>query len=195
MLTKILRIASVALLVAVFVPGANAQPASLLQEHFESPFPPPGWSMTIETGQNQWRRNDFWGRPNYADGGYCADNDDAATSPGAARVVNNALESPTFDASGYQTVWLAYNVDWYPVQYAVGRVDVYNGSSWIPVINHGSSRKTTRDSINISAHVAGKTNGRVRFLYNELTGGVKSYWYEVDAVNVWAPIHLCRLIW
>jgi hypothetical protein len=77
-------------------------------------------------------------------------------------------------------------VDWYPQGLGmVGRVEIYNGSSWIPVMSMPMGRKTTRDSINISTHVAGVMNARVRFLYTELTGGVKSNWYEVDDVNVW----------
>jgi len=173
---------------AVLTSSLNAQPASLLSEGFEGPFPPGGWSTSTSIGQNQWFRNDYWGRPNYTPGGngYCADNDDDGAGPGAARVGNNILQSSMFDASGYNIIWLAYDVDWYPVgEYMMGQVQVYNGSSWIMVMGHPQSRKTTRDSINISTHVAGVTNARVRFLYSEFSGNVKSNWYEVDDVNVW----------
>ncbi|TKJ42788.1 hypothetical protein CEE36_06810 [candidate division TA06 bacterium B3_TA06] len=173
---------------AVLTSSLNAQPTSLLSEGFEGPFPPGGWSTSTSIGQNQWFRNDYWGRPNYTPGGngYCADNDDAGAGPGAARVGNNILQSSMFDASGYNIIWLAYDVDWYPVgEDMMGRVEVYNGSSWIIVMNHPMSRKTTRDSINISDKVGAAMNARVRFLYSEMTGGVKSNWYEVDDVNVW----------
>ncbi|MCK4334529.1 T9SS type A sorting domain-containing protein [candidate division WOR-3 bacterium] len=172
---------------AILASSLNAQPACLLSEGFEGPFPPGGWSTSTSLGQNQWFRNDYWGRPNYTGGsGYCADNDDDGAGPGAARVGNNILQSPTFDASGYNIIWLAYNVDWYPVgEGMTGQVYVYNGSSWIMVMGHPQSRKTTRDSINISTRVAGVANARVRFTYSEFTGGVKSNWYEVDNVNVW----------
>lgn len=166
-----------------------AQPVGLLSEEFEGGFPPAGWSTSCAVGQNQWLRNDAWGRPNYTPGanGYCADNDDDGAGPGAARVGDNTLQSPTFDASGYQTVWLAYDVDWYPVgEYMAGRVDVYNGTSWFPVKSFISGdRYTAHDSVNISMRVAGVANARVRFHYTEVTGGVKSNWYEVDDVKVW----------
>ena len=173
---------------AVLTSSLNAQPTSLLSEWFEGPFPPGGWATYTSIGQNQWFRNDYWGRPNYTGGsGYCADNDDAGAGPGAARVGGNILQSPTFDASGYNIIWLAYDVDWYPVsEYMMGLVEVYNGSSWIMVMSPPSmGRKTTRDSINISDKVGAAMNARVRFTYTEVTGGVKSNWYEVDDVNVW----------
>ncbi|MEA3311368.1 MAG: T9SS type A sorting domain-containing protein [candidate division WOR-3 bacterium] len=189
MAKKALSIPVAMVMFAALTLSLNAQPVSLLSEEFEESFPPAGWSTSTSIGQNQWLRNDYWGRPNYTPGGngYCADNDDDGAGPGAARVGNNILQSPTFDASGYQTIWLAYDVDWYPQGLGMlGRVEVYNGSSWIPVMSHPMmGRKTTRDSINISTHVAGVMNARVRFLYTELTGGVKSNWYEVDDVNVW----------
>jgi hypothetical protein len=173
---------------AVLTSSLNAQPVSLLSENFEGSFPPPGWSIYTSQGQNQWFRNDYWARPNYTGGGgYCADNDDDGAGPGAARVQDNTLQSTVFDASGYTVVWLAYNVDWYPFGLGMmGRVDVYNGTSWSLVRSLlAGNRYNARDSINISTKVAGVANARVRFLYTEVTGGVKSNWYEVDRVNVW----------
>jgi hypothetical protein len=172
--------------VALFV-SLTAQ-TSLLTEQFEGAFPPPGWSTSQTQGNDKWNSNTFYGRPNYTPGanGQCADNDDESP-PNNSRTGNNRLISPTFDATYYDIVWLAYDVDWYPVGTQLsGTVEVYNGASWVMVMNHGFSRKTVRDSINISTHVAGKATGRVRFVYNETSGGVNSKWYEVDDVNVWA---------
>ncbi len=166
----------------------SAQPVPLLMEDFEGTFPPAGWSVYASGGQNQWYRNDFWGRANFTPGsnGFCADNDDAGAGPGAARTVNNCLQSATFDASNYTVVWLAWDVDWYPVGSALqGKVEVYDGSGWYAVMSYALMHLTQRDSINISSLVAGKAGGRVRFLYTELSGGVKSNWYEVDDVRVW----------
>jgi hypothetical protein len=159
---------------------------SLLSEDFEDSFLPEGWDTSQTTGLNQWYRNDYWERDNFTPGedGYCADNDDDAALP--ARTGNNALISPVFDASEYSTVWLAYDVDWYPVDDNLeGRVDVFNGSSWDSVMIHPPTRKTERDSIHISDEVAGVSNARIRFVYHETSGGVISKWYQVDDVAVW----------
>jgi hypothetical protein len=159
---------------------------SLLSEDFEDSFLPEGWDTSQTTGLNQWFRNDYWERDNFTLGedGYCADNDDNAALP--SRAGNNALISPAFDASEYTTVWLAYDVDWYPADDNLeGRVDVYDGSSWVTVMTHPETRKTERDSIHVSDEVAGVSNAQIRFVYHETSGGVKSKWYQVDDVAVW----------
>ena len=159
---------------------------SLLSEDFEDSFLPEGWDTSRTAGLNQWFRNDHWERANFTLGedGYCADNDDDAALP--SRAGNNALISPVFDASEYTTLWLAYDVDWYPVgDNLEGRVDVYDGSSWVTVMIHPSTHKTERDSIHISDEVAGVSNAQIRFVYHEISGGVNSKWYEVDDIAVW----------
>lgn len=174
--------------VSLAVVSSQAQPITLLMENFEGTFPPAGWSAYASGGQNQWYRNDFWGRANFTPGGngYCADNDDAGAGPGAARVTDNCLQSATFDASGYTVVWCAWDVDWYPSGSALqGRVQVFDGTGWFNVMSYPLTHLTQRDSVNISSLVAGKAGGRVRFLYTELSGGVKSNWYEIDDVRVW----------
>lgn len=197
LMLKINSLKKIITIVAVLLPlGAilNAQPVPLLTEGFEGSFPPAGWSTSQTQGNNQWNRNDFYSRPNYTPGatGYCADNDDDANS-NQSRVGNNALTSKTFDATAFQVVCLAWDVDWYPKPGLVelqAMVQVTNGSGgWVTVKSYiPGSRVTTRDSVNISAQAAGKANNQVRFVYNELSGGIKSYWYEIDDVSVWGSM-------
>lgn len=188
---KVLWGTIISLVVLLFsVTMINGQIVPLLNEGFESTFPPAGWSTSQTNGNNQWKRNDSYSRGNYTPGGngYCADNDDDQNANNS-RAGNNALTSPPFDATNFQTVWAAWDVDWYPkpgLTDLQGRVEAYNGTSWVTISSYMPNvRVTTRDSVNITAHAAGKTTGRIRFVYNELSGGVKSYWFEVDDVAVW----------
>ncbi len=172
----------------------NAQVVPLLNEGFEGSFPPAGWSTSQTNGNNQWYRNDFYSRANFTPGGngFCADNDDDGNQNNS-RAGNNTLTSKAFDATNYQVVWFAWDVDWYPKPNLVelqASVQASNGAgSWTTVKAYmPGSRVTQRDSVNITAQAAGKANCQVRFVYNELSGGVKSYWYEVDDVNVWGSV-------
>ncbi len=66
-----------------------------LTEDFESDFPPAGWSVEDLGGDCVWRRNDEYGRPNYAGGdGFSAAADSDAC--GSGTTMDTALVSPTF---------------------------------------------------------------------------------------------------
>lgn len=184
--------AKVIIISIVFLIGVGAVFAqtTLLHEEFEAAFPPAGWSTGNDgQGDNQWASNTSYGRPNYTPGGNgkCADNDDAAAGNNS-RCGDNWLSTSAIDATYYGIVWVAFDLDWYPGPGETAlqaKVEVFNGTSWSLIKSYPLFRTTTRDSINISTHVANKSTGKVRWLYNETSGGVTSNWFEIDDVDVW----------
>ncbi|TKJ42787.1 hypothetical protein CEE36_06805 [candidate division TA06 bacterium B3_TA06] len=163
-------------------------PGVYLTEDFEGSFPPAGWSTTTESGSNQWFRNDYWSRPNYAGGsGYCADNDDDAAGSGAPLCEYNCLTSPSIDLSEVAVVTLEYTMSYNHGSNAEARVEVVNSTgSWI-VVNYRDDVDPTGpgkvETYNISQYAAGESDVRIRFVYHEFAAGHNG-WFEVDDVEV-----------
>jgi hypothetical protein len=164
-------------------------PGVFLSENFEGgSFPPPGWTTDNESGDNQWFRNDVWGRTNYAGGdGYCADNDDDAAGAGAPLCQYNTLTSPSFSCATAPIVTLEYTMSYSHGADAEARVEVMNSDgSWI-VVNYRDDVDPTGpgqvETYNISKYAAGEDDVRIRFVYHEFSPG-QNGWFEVDNVEV-----------
>ena len=187
---KVVGIAVAVLLFAALAPSLTAQPVTLLaQEQFEGTFPPAGWTTTNQSGNNQWFRNDYWGRINYAGGsGFCADNDDDAAYYSAPWCRNNALVTPAFDATGVTNIHLHYTIAYNNISANDEvRVEAYDGEGWNEVITYtsdvdayGPGRIEDR---NITPFVADVPNAQVRFVYNEINN-TWAWWVEIDAVSI-----------
>ncbi|MBC7081665.1 MAG: choice-of-anchor J domain-containing protein [Thermoplasmatales archaeon] len=81
---------------------------ALLDEKFEGTFPPAGWRV-VENGDpgGRWKRNDEWGRTNYAGGdGYCALADKYKF--GAGKTMDTELWSPPINLTGYKSAFLEF---------------------------------------------------------------------------------------
>lgn len=98
---------------------------------------------------------------------------------------NAALESPTFDASGASVVILEFDHYFNDGAGGAGRVEVFDGTSWVEVRldSIGDSPNPESVSIDISAEAAGVSNAQVRFRF---TGNWSWYWI-VDNVKVFTP--------
>lgn len=183
---KVIALAVAVLVCGVLIPNLSAQ-TNLLHQDFEGSFPPSGWTRVVEGGSNQWYANTYTGLSNYTGGGgNCACNDDDYW--GYVYIRNNSLQSPAFDASGYPTVWLAFNYTWEDYEGTEhAYVDVFNGSAWVQIKEVSVTGYTSgaRDSVDISAQAADVANAQVRFRYDEDGGSGWAFWYEVDKVDVW----------
>ncbi len=194
MMKKVFGIAFAVMFCAALVPGLNAQ-TSLLTENFEGSFPPSGWETTVGSeSPNQWFRNDYTEESNYTGGsGFCANNDDDYW--GYQYVYQNSLESPEFDCTGYDAIWLAFNVCWQDYEGTEhAYVDLYFESpsymhSWMEIWEVENTGYDTgrRDSIDLTPYlIYGGEGIRVRFRYNEDPAESGwAYWYQVDNVRVW----------
>ncbi len=192
---KVIWAAVAVLALAAIVPGLNAQPTSLLSENFEGSFPPSGWETTVgPDSPNQWYRNDYTSESNYTGGsGFCANNDDDYW--GYQYVTQNSLESPEFDCTGYDAIWLAYNVCWEDYEGTEhAYVDLYFEApnymhSWMEIWEVENTGYDTgrRDSIDLTPYLMYGAEGiKIRFRYDESPPGSGwAYWYQVDNVRVW----------
>lgn len=192
---KVLWAAVAVLVMAAIVPGLNAQPTSILTENFEGSFPPSGWQTTVGGEcSNQWFRNDYTSEANHTGGsGYCACNDDDYW--GYVYISQNSLESSEFDCTGYDEVWLAYNVCWEDYEGTEhAYVDLYyEGANyahmWMQIweVENTGYDQNRRDSIDITPYVRYSPEGiKIRFRYNEdEPESGWAYWYQVDNVRVW----------
>ncbi|MBW8051303.1 MAG: T9SS type A sorting domain-containing protein [Cytophagales bacterium] len=103
------------------------------------------------------------------------------------------LESPVFNASLLDTVWLRWDQS---LQIGAGDsiiVDVFNGTSWVRVwdtLSPGMGTPLDYSKLfNISDTVSGVSNAQVRFIFSALASGGDYYWI-IDNVEISATSSL-----
>ena len=96
---------------------------------------------------------------------------------------NVALESPVMNTTGFTSnIRLKWDQHFQSGAGGAAFVEVFNGSSWVQVYTT-TSQAVNSQNIDITSHVANKTNARVRFRW---TGNWSWYWI-VDNIRVEAP--------
>ena len=154
----------------------------VMDEDFEGPFPPAGWTAADLAGTgNVWDRNDVFGEPNETPGsGFSA----AAQGDYDAGAEDTTLTTPPVDLSGMSSPELTYNSNF---QDFAG-----NGEIWLHISGDGGATWTelryqsdddpsggTSEVEDISAW-AGETV-QLRFWYSA-TSGSAWYWHVDDVV-------------
>ncbi len=159
---------------------------TLVMEHFEGAFPPPGWSVVDYGGDGVWESNQVTGRTNYAGGdGFCAVADSDWVGSGTS--MDTGLRTPPLDFSQTKSASLDFYLSYNDIgggDYAEVRVTTDNGSSWNSLLFYDSDHHAHGPGehvvLNLSAFV-NEPNVVVEFHYVAPTW---DWWYEVDQVNV-----------
>ncbi|MGC8915608.1 MAG: carboxypeptidase regulatory-like domain-containing protein [Thermoanaerobaculum sp.] len=158
-----------------------------LNENFDGPFPPPGWKVEVYNSNtnNNWRRNDQWGRsPNPVPGGsgYAAGADSDKAGSGSGNF-DTALVTPYIQMPATPRE-LAYN-HYFRIYYSTDRgyVDVCVSpcNSWTNLKTF-STTNSAPQTVDLSAY-AGQTI-KLRFRY--VSGDWAWYWY-IDDVRTQVP--------
>ncbi|MBL7691878.1 MAG: T9SS type A sorting domain-containing protein [Flavipsychrobacter sp.] len=166
--------------------AANAQTV-LFSENFSSvtlpTTPPTGWTNNNITGFP----GDVWHFDNPGSRGPSSpiaapfavfDSRDYSNN-GLVEIV--ALESDTFNTTGYGIVKLKWDQYYRDDPSSIGYVEVWNGITWIAVYSVNANTPThEHQDIDISASAANRSGVRVRFRY---TGDHSQYWI-VDNISV-----------
>lgn len=169
--------------------SSNAQ--VFINENFSTgsgSTPPAGWTNNTITGQSYdtWRFNNPGSRSTSTpiSGQFAIFDSDDYSSSGSSE--NVALESPSFNTTGYSVVTLEFDQQFKHGWGGIIYVEVWDGSSWNQVysVNGGSgsssSFTTNSQSINISTHAANNSSVKVRFRWV----GNYSWWWIIDNVKV-----------
>jgi parallel beta-helix repeat protein len=159
-------------------------------ERFETSFPPIGWTVVNHNPPHEiWRRNDYWGRPNYAGGeGYCANADPDAAYPWYQ--MDTSLITPSMDLGSFQSATLDYITSYNYIggsEYADVDVSIDGGITWTNVLHWSEDHSPTGPGEEVSIDLGlftGNSDVRVRFHHN--SGGGWGWWWEVDNVNITA---------
>ncbi|QKK01396.1 MAG: S8 family serine peptidase [Pseudomonadota bacterium] len=161
----------------------TATPLDLINENFESAFPPSGWTVDDLGGDCVWQRNDAWPRANFAGGdGFSAAADSDAC--GSGTTMDTALVSPAFTANAASSLdfVLSYNDLGGSDQLDVDVSDDA-GASWTTVTTYNTdidaSGPGAPQSIDLSAYAG--SNIQVRFRY--ISGGW-NWWAQVDQIEI-----------
>ncbi|MBI5475035.1 MAG: T9SS type A sorting domain-containing protein [Ignavibacteriae bacterium] len=145
--------------------------------------PPAGWTNNRMVGQSydEWRFDNPGGRDiRLPMTGLAAifDSDSLSRLGGAEDV---ALESPAFNAAANSTVMLSIDHFFRGDSGGRGTVEIFNGASWVAIWDSTHSTPNPQTlSLDISSHVAGVANARVRFRWR----GWWSWWWLVDNVVI-----------
>ncbi|TKJ42786.1 hypothetical protein CEE36_06800 [candidate division TA06 bacterium B3_TA06] len=169
--------------------GGGSVIDTVVNEGFEGPWPPSGWTTTIGSGNDQWRDlnglGGFWANYAASGGGNCAENDDywATNFLGWPQCVENALVTPAFTLGG--NIWLEFDRGTYMAPTSEMRVEVWDGSTWQLITSYTLSQLWMHDVWSLSAFgVDGVTDAQVRFVYNE-TSPSSSLFYQIDNVLIY----------
>ena len=178
------------ILISLQIP-ANSQ--TFIDENFNNGIPI-NWSKTIPTCGNSSGDSIKWiGTTNGWRGqgmSYSLDSTEFviidSELPAVYCVANEYLYSNVFDASAVSTLTLEFDQYFRFWLNGIGVVEVYNGSSWIPVAtftggNYGTWLNPDHQTIDLSPFI--NANMQIRFYY---TGNWDWYW-AIDNVKIYAP--------
>lgn len=163
-----------------------AQSTILLDENFNSGSLPSGWSnIDNESYGDKWAFNDPDNR-NISAGNFSGDYAILDSDYyGSSSRQDAELITPSFDASSYDVITLEFDHQYrdYNGPEACS-VDVFNGSSWVNVLNYqlGDENYSGSDlvSVNITSQTNGNANCKVRFRYE----GRYDWWWAIDNVKI-----------
>jgi len=161
------------------ITATPVQPLPL--EQFEGAFPPAGWSVINYGGTHVWQRNDYYGTPNWAGTGFCADADSDAAGMGS--VMNTGLRTPSFSLGGYSSAQLEFGMDYYiwsGNEYGDVRVSTDGGATWDVIAHYTTDLWGVHISLDLTAYV-GNPSVIVEFLYGNAN---YDYSWEIDDVEV-----------
>ncbi|MFH1845533.1 MAG: trypsin-like peptidase domain-containing protein, partial [bacterium] len=106
---------------------------------------------------------------------------------GTGQTMDEQMISPVIDASGFVSVQLQFNHDFY--WYAGGQDErgsvavrsSATGGAWVPVITYSGASFSGMESLDISAQAAGQSDTQIRFHYYN---AVYEWWWAVDDILV-----------
>ncbi len=161
---------------------------SLVEEHFEGPFPPAGWEVVNNGGNCVWQRNDQWPtpRPNYAGGqGYCADAD--SDRCGSGTTMDTELWTPLLALPNAPTITLRFVASYNDIgtggDYADTDISANGGTTWTNLLrwdeDHDAYGPGEVVSLDLTPY-AGQDDVIIRFHYYTAT---YDWWWEVDQVS------------
>jgi hypothetical protein len=172
----------------------RAEAQVLINENFSSGSsltPPSGWG-NIDNGatanqiwdfSNPGGRSFSGGTPGFSAPFAILDSDNY----GNGNSQNADLVTPSFDASVAATYLLEFDNNWEECCGAIGRVEVWNGTTWTTVLTlpnngdaDGDEDPSTHETINITAAVGSSATAQVRFHYE----AAWDYWWAIDNVKV-----------
>jgi hypothetical protein len=165
--------------------GSVSAQVDFINETFNSGAIPLGWNNNDIAGNGEvWQFNNPGGRTINApvSGGFAIfDSDNYGFWSSAEEA---ALETPSFDATGRNKVIIKFShyfEHWSTDHYYV---EVFNGTSWVSVLDgNTTTANATAEFIDISAHVAGISNAKVRFRYV----GDNDWYWAIDNILIFSP--------
>ncbi|MBC7080759.1 MAG: choice-of-anchor J domain-containing protein [Thermoplasmatales archaeon] len=161
---------------------------TLLNEKFEGTFPPAGWTVKENADPGgRWKRNDEWGRPNYAGGdGYCADAD--SDKFGSGKTMDTELWSPPINLAGYTSATLIYVASYNdlttspPNDYADVDISTNGGLTWTNLLHwdedHSPYGPGELVTIDLTPYIGQTVIIRWHYFGNY------DWWFEIDNVTI-----------
>ena len=111
--------------------------------------------------------------------------DAAGNSP--TIILSEQLKSPIFNGNAYGQVFLEFDHYYRDYSLDTGWVEVYNGSTWVPVAhystNTGAWSAPAHATLNLTAYR--NPNMQVRFRYED--NAIWAWYWAVDNVQIYAP--------
>ena len=155
---------------------------TLLSEDFEGKFPPEGWQV-LELGNSGgiWKRNDEWGRQNFAGSGYCA----CADSDRFGYEMETELRTPVIDLKDCKKAILEFSMDFkndndinvFMKGRAVLLISTDGGKSW-KVLKYWTDDYSGKVTVDLTPYV-----GREIIIAWHYYGD-NVFWWEIDNVRI-----------
>lgn len=144
---------------------------------------PCNWS--IDGNGAEWMHTTSYNSASLNGSAFMMLDDDAA---GSSVLTNASLNTPTFGAIGYDTLWIEFDHYFRAIGSSQGHVEVWDGTAWVSVYSTGTSNvggwsNPNHQAINITAYQ--NVDLKIRFRYDD-AGAWGWYWsvdnFELDGV-------------
>ena len=157
---------------------------TILSEKFEDPsFPPVGWIVVNNGGDCVWQRNDYYGRPNFAGTGFCADAD--SDYCGGGTTMDTELWSPTLSLDGVIDPHLTFFASYKHLDgdYADVDISIDGGNSWSNLLHWTSNHNPYGPGEFVDIPLcSGQSDVIIRWVYFAPTW---DWWYQIDDVLIY----------
>ena len=157
-----------------------------LKEQFEGAWPPPGWTVTHDSGNPNCLWTNVSARSNLTGGTgkfAIADSDTC----GSGSTMGTTLTSPIIDLTGIPNVGIRFKYDYYHLGSQAGYVEISSdgGASWTPIKTFNASDRGPKTyEADLSVQWGNNPNARIRFRF--VSPGW-NWWWQIDDVQTIIP--------
>lgn len=176
--------------IVVFFLAATAWGQTILFENFNSGIPGTWTVIDSGTTNDTWHGTSGGYAGNTLDGTEFAFVDSDAAGNSVDSILIELLESPAFNTTGYSSVFLEFDHYYREISTDSGFVEVFNGTSWIPVATYSSNTGGWNSPAHPVIDLTPYRNANMKFRFRYEDNQIWAWYWAVDNVRLFVPLSI-----